>query len=136
MTMENLVQVHLSRVVIQEKEEHQYIHLREKDGQRSFPIVIGFNEAAEINRKLTKDQPPRPMTHDLITRIIDACNARITRVVISDLREHTFFATLVLEGDEGEKFVDCRPSDAIALAVQARADIFVAADVFNLVAPE
>ena len=135
--MSEVVEVVLSRVVIQEKDDQQFIYLKEKDGTRSFPIVIGFNEAAEINRKIRNVESPRPMTHDLITRILGAWDSRISRVIISDLREHTFYATLVLDlGGDGEKFVDCRPSDAIALAVQTKAAIFVAAKVLNIVAPE
>jgi uncharacterized protein len=132
---ENL-EVQLSRVVIQEKDDQQFIHLQEKEGHRSFPIVIGFNEAAEINRKLRGIDSPRPMTHDLITRITAALDFEITKIIISDLRESTFYATLVIENQDGEKYVDCRPSDAIALAVQTRARIFVARKVLDLVAPE
>ena len=134
--MSDLLEVQLSRVVIQEQEDHQFIHLIEKDGHRSFPIVIGFNEAAEINRKLRGVEAIRPMTHDLITRILGALSCRIPQVIISDLRDSTFYATLVIATEEGEKFVDCRPSDAIALAVQTQAKIFVAKKVLDIVAPE
>ncbi len=134
--MSDVLEVQLSRVVIQEKEDQQFIHLQEKDGHRSFPIVIGFNEAAEINRKLRGYESPRPMTHDLIARIVEAVESRITKIIISDLRESTFFATLVIDAEDGEKYVDCRPSDAIALAVQTQARIFVARKVLDLVAPE
>jgi bifunctional DNase/RNase len=139
----DLVEVELARVVIHQKGDQQYIHLRERHGNRGFPIVIGFNEVEEINRKLSGMQPPRPLTHDLIGRIIASLGHRLARVVISELRETTFYATLVLRprdtGDAAtgaDKTVDCRPSDAIALAVQTGAPILVARDVFESQAVE
>jgi bifunctional DNase/RNase len=134
--MEDLIEVELSRVVIHEKGDHQYIHLRERSGQRSFPIVIGFNEAAEINRKLRSVSAPRPMTHDLIGRILDALGWKLRRVIVSELRDSTFYAVLELVQDGSEKYVDCRPSDAIALAVQTQAPVFVARKVFDVVAQQ
>ncbi|MCA8955636.1 MAG: bifunctional nuclease family protein [Planctomycetes bacterium] len=128
------IEVQLTRVVIQEKDHQQYIHLTERGGARSFPIVIGFNEAMEINRKLHREESQRPLTHDLITRILGSLGFRIARVVINDLRDATFYATLVLDNGAEEKLLDCRPSDAIALAVQTRARIFVAPKVLDAVA--
>jgi hypothetical protein len=138
-----LVEVELARVVIHQKGEQQYIHLRERHGKRGFPIVIGYNEVEEINRKLCGVQPPRPLTHDLVGRILGTLGYRLHRVIISEIREATFYATLVLlprdagtAGNGGEKTVDCRPSDAIALAVQTGAPILVARDVFESQATE
>jgi bifunctional DNase/RNase len=134
----DLVEVELARVVIHQKGDQQFIHLRERQGSRGFPIVIGFNEVEEINRKLCGVQPARPLTHDLVGRILGALGYRLHRVIISELRESTFYATLVLmprdAGTAGagvEKLIDCRPSDAIALAVQTGAPILVARDVFE-----
>ncbi len=135
MSEEDLVEVELSRVVIQEKDDHQFIHLRERQGKRSFPIVIGFNEAAEINRKLRGLDSVRPLTHDLIGRVLQSLDAVVERVVISELRDSTFYATLVLRSDSTQRLVDCRPSDAICLAVQTQAQIFVARQVLDIVAP-
>jgi uncharacterized protein len=139
----DLIEVELARVVIHQKGEQQYIHLRERRGSRGFPIVIGYNEVEEINRKLSGVEPPRPLTHDLVGRILLALGHRLHRVIISELREGTFYATLVLvPRDKGtaaagsERTVDCRPSDAIALAVQTGAPILVARDVFEAVATE
>ncbi|MBL8755038.1 MAG: bifunctional nuclease family protein [Planctomycetes bacterium] len=138
----DLVEVELARVVIHQKGDAQFIHLRERHGNRGFPIVIGYNEVEEINRKLCGVQAPRPLTHDLIGRILGSLGHRLARVVISELKEGTFFATLVLVPREtgtamlDEKVVDCRPSDAIALAVQTGAPILVARDVFESQAVE
>lgn len=123
--MEDLVSVHLSRVVIQEKDDSQYIYLKERDGERSFPIVIGFNEVAEINRKLHGVGVPRPMTHDLIGHLLQELGWELRRVVVTDIKRRTYYAVLVLGNHSDEREIDCRPSDAIALAVQLRAPIFV-----------
>jgi uncharacterized protein len=139
----DLVEVELARVVIHQKGDQQFIHLRERRGSRGFAIVIGFNEVDEINRKLSGVQPARPLTHDLVGRVLSALGHRLHRVVINELRDSTFYAQLVLvprdapaTGTEAEKTVDCRPSDAIALAVQTGAQIMVARDVFESQAAE
>jgi uncharacterized protein len=137
----DLVEVELARVVIHQKGDQQFIHLRERNGNRGFPIVIGYHEVEEINRKLCGVQAPRPLTHDLVGRILSTLGHRLLRVIISELREGTFYATLVLvprdaQKGTGEKLVDCRPSDAIALAVQTSAPILVARDVFEAMATE
>jgi uncharacterized protein len=138
-----LVEVELARVVIHQKGDQQYIHLRERNGSRGFPIVIGYHEVEEINRKLCGVHPPRPLTHDLIGRIVTSLDHRLLRVVINELREGTFYAMLVLGKNDAspdalnaESTVDCRPSDAIALAVQTGAPILVARAVFEEVATE
>ena len=142
--MSELIEVELARVVLQEKGDQQFLHMRERGGERSFPIVIGFAEAAEINRKLRNAQMPRPMTHDLIGKLLETLGWSLDHIVIHDLRETTFYALLVLrqidvQKIESEKLVersvDCRPSDAIALAVQVRCKMFVARKVLDAVAP-
>jgi bifunctional DNase/RNase len=128
----DLVEVELSRVVLQEKGDNQFIHLRERGNGRTMTIVIGWNEATEINRKLCDQPTQRPLTHDLIGRILATVGWRLARVVVNELRENTFFALLVLvDGDGNERTVDCRPSDAVALAVQFHAQLFVARDVME-----
>lgn len=139
----DLVEVELARVVIHQKGDQQFIHLRERHGARSFPIVIGYHEVEEINRKLCGVEPPRPLTHDLVGRILLRLEHRLHRVIISELRDGTFFAQLILvPRDKGtatdgtEIPIDCRPSDAIALAVQTGAPILVAREVFEQVAAD
>ena len=134
--MDDTIEVQLSRVVIQDKSDCQYIYLRERSGERAFPIVIGFHEAAEIQRKLHKRRTPRPLTHDLVGRVIEQTDHDLVRVVITELRDSTFYAVLVLRSRETgeEQEVDCRPSDAMALAVQTGAKVFVAREVLDVVA--
>jgi len=107
------------------------IFLREKFGQRSFPIIIGISEALAIDRRLKGIDMPRPMTHDLLAKVIEAMGGEVEKVVISDLREHTFIATLYIRQNGELIEVDARPSDAIALGVGLNTPLFVADHVFN-----
>jgi bifunctional DNase/RNase len=135
--MDELVEVEVSRLVLRAKGEQQYVHLRVLDSERSFPIVIGYHEAAEIYRKLRGEAFERPMTHDLIGRILQATEWRLRRVIVNALVDGTFFACLDLaNATEPSCLVDCRPSDAIALAVQLRTPVFVAREVLDEVAPQ
>jgi hypothetical protein len=128
------VPVELSRIVIVETQPQQVIFLREKEGERTFPIMIGIHEALAIDRRLKGYELPRPLTHDLLGRVIEEMGGRLDRVVVSDLRDHTFFAVLVIRLDGEEIEVDSRPSDAIALAVGLDTPLFVSEHVFDEVA--
>jgi len=111
--------------MISETEDHQIIVLHESGGERAFPIVIGFFEAAAIDRRLKGHVLPRPMTHDLLASVIEQLDGRLVRIVITALRHHTFYANLVVERSGDEVHIDSRPSDAIALAVANDTPIFV-----------
>jgi uncharacterized protein len=127
-----IVKVELSKIIIDEKRQDQIIVLKEKDGKRQFPIVIGFLEASSIKMKLSGMEVPRPMTHDLLVSTIEGLGAKIEKIVIDGLIENTFHAKLVIKTAEGKnKEVDSRPSDAIAIAVRAHAPIFVAEEVLK-----
>jgi len=122
----------LSRIILRDTTEEQFIYLREKEGDRRvFPIVIGRFEARAIERGVRSQAAPRPMTHDLLATVVEAAGGRLVRVEITELKEGTFFAVLHLEREGGNVEVDARPSDAIALAVRARAPIFVAEEVLR-----
>lgn len=125
------IPVELSRIVITETSPQQVIFLREKFGQRSFPIIIGISEALAIERRLKGIDMPRPMTHDLLASVIEAMGGQVEKVVINDLREHTFIATLFIRRNGEIIKVDARPSDAIALSVGMNTPLFVAGHVFN-----
>lgn len=103
--------------------------LREIEGPRRLPIVIGPAEAQAIVTELEGHRPPRPMTHDLIKSVIESLGAQLREVLITSLNEGTFYATLVLE--YGGQEIDARPSDAIALAVRFGAPIYVSEDVLR-----
>jgi len=126
------VQVELSKIIIDEKRQDQVIVLKEKAGERQFPIVIGFLEASSIKMKLSGFEVPRPMTHDLLVSVIGNLDAQLEKLVIDKLVDNTFHAKLFLKIKDGKaKIVDCRPSDGIALAVRTGADIFVEEDVLR-----
>jgi uncharacterized protein len=105
------------------------IILRDDDEKRSLPIWIGIYEANAIALELEKIETPRPMTHDLIKNILETIEARVTKVVVTDLKENTFYAVLHLQVGATEYTVDSRPSDAIALALRVGAPIYVDEDV-------
>ncbi len=127
------VPMELSRIVISEMGDQQVIYLREINGQRSFPILIGIFEATSIDRRVKGIMAPRPLTHDLIVSIVEHLGGRLQDVVITELREHTYFARLRIRR-EGELIeVDARPSDAIAVAMTCDPPlpIYVNEDVLN-----
>lgn len=128
------IRCELIRIMISETEDHQVIVLKECKGERVFPIVIGFFEAAAIDRRIKGHILPRPMTHDLLAMVIQALGGRLTKVAVTDLKDHTFYATLVIERNGSEIHVDARPSDAIALAVAGDTPIFVEDHVLAAVA--
>ncbi len=119
------VQMELRRIIISELVEHQIVVLKEVDGERNFPIVIGIFEATSIDRRVKGIQAPRPLTHDLIISAVEQLGGEIQDIVISDLKEHTYFAKLRVRKDGELTEIDCRPSDAIAVAVANRVPIYV-----------
>ncbi|MEJ5258928.1 MAG: bifunctional nuclease family protein [Anaerohalosphaeraceae bacterium] len=125
------VPVELSQILINETVDQQIIVLKEKGGQRSFPIVIGMPEILAIDRRLKGYEMPRPLTHDLLASVIEQMGGRIVKIVICDLREHTFYARIHIEQNGRIIEVDSRPSDAIALASGLQVPIFVEDSVFD-----
>ncbi len=127
------VQMKLSRIIISEINEQQIIYLREVDGDRQFPILIGIFEATSIDRRVKDYAPPRPLTHDLLVNAIETLGGELDSVVITELKEHTYFANLRVRY-EGELIeIDARPSDAIAVAVTCdpHLPIYVSEDVLE-----
>ena len=111
------VAMELSRIIISEINNEQVIYLKEIDGNRTFPILIGIFEATSIDRRVKKIETPRPLTHDLLVNAVELLGGTFQDVVISELREHTYYAVLRVRR-EGELLeIDTRPSDAIAVAV-------------------
>jgi bifunctional DNase/RNase len=131
-----MVEVVLNKIRIDEKSEGQVIVLKEKNGDRYLPIIIGISEVVAIKRNLSDIQPQRPMTHDLLANIIYALGARLERVIINKIEANTFYAQLVLRVKDGEPHkkvvIDARPSDSIALAARVEAPIFVEDRVFEV----
>ncbi len=127
-----MIHVELSRIIIDEKRQDQIIVLKEKGGERNFPIVIGFLEASSIKMKLSGMEVPRPMTHDLLAAVIDGMGGKLEKLVIDKLVENTFHAKLEIRASDGRiKAIDSRPSDGVALAVRCGAPIFVDEEVLK-----
>lgn len=127
------VQMALSRIIISEINDQQVIYLKEIDGERTFPILIGIFEATSIDRRVKEFQSPRPLTHDLLVNTVEQLGAELDSVVISELRDHTYYAKLRVR-QEGELVeIDSRPSDAIAVAVTCEPPlpIYVAEEVLE-----
>jgi len=120
-----MVEMELARILITDTSEGQIIVLREKNGQRSFPIVIGYFEAAAIDRHVKEIQSPRPLTHDLLRSVISTLGGKLDHIVVNSLANETFYAKLIIECNGNTLSVDSRPSDAIALAVLDETPIFV-----------
>ncbi|MDH3583454.1 MAG: bifunctional nuclease family protein [Phycisphaerae bacterium] len=125
------VHMELSRILITETQDYQLIELREVDGERTFPIVIGLYEAAAIERRLKETPVKRPQTHELLANTIEGLGGRLEKIVINDLREHTFFALLVVQQNGHTVEIDSRPSDAIALGIASDVPIYVAEHVLD-----
>jgi hypothetical protein len=99
--------------------------LRDDAHHRWLPIVVGSSEAQAIALQMENIVPPRPLTHDLVKNLLDSVEVRISRIVVSDLRENTYYAMIGLKLNGNHVEVDARPSDAIAIALRAQAPIFV-----------
>jgi len=111
--------------------------LRESDGRhRLLPIYIGSPEASAIHYALEGVAPPRPLTHDLFLNVLAELGASVTRVVVTEMRDRTYFAELHLATPTGDKVISARPSDAIALAVRCGADLFASNELIDQVGQE
>ena len=105
--------------------------LKTADGNRFLPIWIGHPEAAAILMKLQGATTPRPMTHDLVTDMLDQLEAQVVRITVTELKESTFYASITVQQNGSEVEIDSRPSDALALAVRVSAPIFAAEEVIE-----
>lgn len=128
----------LSRVIVSELNDQQAIYLREVNGNRVFPILIGAFEVQIINRRLLEEPPFRPMTHQLLKNIAETLGGKFEEVVITEMKEHTYYAELKVRVGSVVHNIDCRPSDAIAIAVHHDPvlPIFVAEQVLDEVASD
>lgn len=128
------VQMELTRIIINENSDQHIIFLKEVEGERLLPIVIGMFEATSIDRRIRNTASPRPLTHDLLAHSIELLGGDLQDVYVNELREHTYFARLRIRHEGEIMEVDARPSDAIALAVTVDVPIFVAEEILDEVA--
>jgi bifunctional DNase/RNase len=127
------VQMELSRIIISEINDQQVVYLKEVDGDRTFPILIGLFEATSIDRRVKHHQSPRPLTHDLLVAAVELMGGEFQDVVISEIKEHTYYAVIRVAKDGDVVEIDARPSDAIAVAVTCEPNlpIYVADEVLE-----
>ncbi len=132
MERDNLIEVNIAEVSIDRTNQASVIVLREKDGPRWFPIYIGPIEAQNITYILSGATYSRPLTFDTIVHILEALGGVVVQVVITEMRDNTFFSTVELIREDGATvLVDARPSDAIPLALKLGLPIHVAAKVLE-----
>jgi len=110
------------------------ILLKEVDGKKRLPIIIGAFEAQAIALEIEGIKPPRPLTHDLLKQLTDSLGGTVLEIFIDELRDNTFYAKIILEVSGFSQELDARPSDAIALAVRTQAPIFVSETVMEAAA--
>jgi hypothetical protein len=127
------IQMELSRIFIRELEDLQIIELKEIDGDRSFPIVVGITEAFAIERRLKGVSVPRPQTHELLDTVMQTLGGTLEKIAIHELNEGTFYAMLCIRQGETDLQVDARPSDAIAIGVASNVPIMVSENVLEQV---
>lgn len=114
-----LIPCYLANILIDEQTDQQMLFLAEREGQRRLPITIGPLEALAIDRAIKRQQFARPLTHDLLVILLERTGWIVEEVRITDLKEGTFFAHILIKGPSGDIIdLDCRPSDAIALLVR------------------
>lgn len=130
-----LVKMALARIVIVDSDDEKMsmIVLSETEGSRAFPILIGIHEAYAIDRRTKGIMVQRPMTHDLIERMIDELDYKLDQIVINELRDSTFYARLVLRRNGESVEIDSRPSDAIAIGAGTDTPIYVDESVLDQV---
>lgn len=129
--MENVEKVTVYGVSFDSTTKQPIVLLREEERNRFLPIWIGHPEAAAILMRLQGAELPRPMTHDLLAGVIERLTAQVTAVVVTELRENTFYAVIQLEAAGEDVLLDSRPSDAIALAVRTDAPIYVSSELMS-----
>jgi uncharacterized protein len=126
-----VIEMELTGVRVELPTNQPIVLLRERDGERYLPIWIGAAEAAAIALSLQGVVTPRPMTHDLIKNILEDLTVQVSRIVVTELRESTFFATIELSREAATFEISSRPSDAIALAVRMAVPIFASEEVLE-----
>jgi len=126
-----LIAVRVDRVTLDAHTNRFVVILKDDVNNKWLPIVVGNTEAQAIALQLENVSPPRPLTHDLIKNLLESVEAKISRVVVSDLRENTYYAVLSMKSNGKSTDIDARPSDAIALALRMQAPIFVSDEVMS-----
>jgi bifunctional DNase/RNase len=129
--MEKFVEVNIVGLIMDQISKSPVMVLKALNEKKVIPIWIGLNEANAIALELENVSSPRPMTHDLMKSIMANLEAVLAKVIITDIVENTYYAELHIEKDGEQRIIDCRPSDAVALALKNRAKIYVSKQVLD-----
>lgn len=124
-----MIKMNVMGIAIDTRTGSPIVVLKDDENRRALPIWIGSAEASAIIRKIENIPVTRPMTHDLICTIIEEMGYKVDKIEIHDVEKETYFASIFLTNGEDEKIIDARPSDAIAVAIRTKADIFVTPNV-------
>ena len=127
-----MVEMKVQGLFLDSETNQSIVVLKDEVSGRTLPIWVGLFEANAITMGIEHTWTPRPMTHDLIKNILEGMNASVRQITVNDLRSNTFYAVILLEVEGRSLEIDSRPSDAIALALRAKAPIFVAEKVLDL----
>lgn len=131
MTEESAIEMFVGGLVLDPHSQHPVVVLKDESGDICLPIWIGVSEATSIASAIKQLAMPRPLTHDLISNVFQELGVKVQRIVISDLKDSTYYAELILSYGDKIMIIDSRPSDAIAIAVRTSAPIFVAQHVLE-----
>src|SRR5438309_205943 len=131
MTNETAIEMFVGGLVLDPHSQHPVVVLKDESGNVALPIWIGVAEATSIAAAIKQLTMPRPLTHDLMTDIFGELGVKVQRIVITDLKDSTYYAELILSHGDKALIIDSRPSDAIAIAIRASAPIFVAQHVID-----
>ena len=124
-----MIEMNVAGIVLNATDRNPMILLKDSSERRALPIFIGHDQAETIIKALEGHRPSRPLTHDLVTNIFDDCNIKLEKVIIHSLTEDIFYAVLCVKANGIKKEIDCRPSDAVAIALRADAPIWVLEEV-------
>ena len=129
--MDELIEVKLVGLILDPISKTPVIILKPYDDNKIIPIWIGTNEANAITMEMEKIEPPRPMTHDLIKHLLLHFDARVEKVVVTDIVDNTYLAELYIRNNLQTTAIDCRPSDAVAIALKNEAKVYITSRVYN-----
>lgn len=125
------IECRISKIIINERQDGQIIWIEEAEGKRSFAVIVGFYEASSLRDRIKSFQASRPLTHNLISNCIRGMGGRLTRIVVTEIKDSTYFANLVVEANGDTVLIDARPSDALVMAAQEGVPIYVADEVLS-----
>ncbi len=124
-----MIEMKVAGIVLNAASRSPMILLKDSSERRALPIFIGQDQADAIIKALEGQRPSRPLTHDLIANIFDDCNIKLERIIIHSLTDDIFYAVLCLDLNGVKKEIDCRPSDAVAVAIRTESPIWVLEEV-------